>query len=110
MRNFVQPGNAVTVPSPRDVASGEGILIDRLFGVAGTDAPSGGELVLHCEGVYDLPKATGEAFTLGNRVYWDATDGECTTASEDNFLIGVCVEAAGSAAPILRVRLTGVLN
>lgn len=110
MRNFIQPGNAITVPSPRNIISGEGVLIDRLFGVAGADAATGHDLVLHCEGVYELPKATSQAFTLGSRVYWDAADGECTTTSEANFLIGVCVEAAGSAASSLRVRLTAVLN
>lgn len=110
MRNFVQPGHAVTVTAPRNVVSGEGVLIDRLFGVAGTDAASGADLVLHCEGVYDLPKSTSQAFTLGSRVYWDATAEQCTSTSESNFLVGVCVEAAGSAAPELRVRLSGVLN
>ena len=109
MRNFVQPGNAVTVPAPGATNSGSGVLIGHLFGVAGTDAAEGDDLVLHCAGVYDLPKVAEDAFTLGARVYWDGANDECTSTAEGNFLIGVAVAAAGSGASALRVRLADAL-
>ena len=38
MRNYVQPGNTVTVTAPYSVLSGAGVLVGSLFGVASTSA------------------------------------------------------------------------
>jgi predicted RecA/RadA family phage recombinase len=34
MKNFVQPGNTITLTAPYAVASGDGLLVGYIFGVA----------------------------------------------------------------------------
>lgn len=107
MKNFVQPGNTLTVPAPATVQSGDGVLIEDLFGVAAGNAGSGDPVDIVVAGVFDLPKVGSEAWDIGSRIYW--TGSACTTADEDNTLIGIAVAAVGtgSTETIGRVRLNG---
>jgi predicted RecA/RadA family phage recombinase len=41
MRNFIQNGDIITVAAPAAVASGDGVLVGTLFGIAVDDADSG---------------------------------------------------------------------
>ena len=41
MKNYVQPGNTITLTAPYDVASGDGLLVGSVFGVAAGDAREG---------------------------------------------------------------------
>jgi predicted RecA/RadA family phage recombinase len=106
MRNFVQPGNQITVAAPAAVASGEGVLIGDLFGVANGDAAIGADLVISTTGVFTLPKATTDAITVGAAVYWDADPGEVTVTATGNTLIGHAVTAAGNPSATVAVRLS----
>ena len=38
MKNFIQPGDSLTVSAPYAVTSGQGVLIGALFGIAAYDA------------------------------------------------------------------------
>lgn len=107
MKNFVQPGDVVTLAAPYDVASGAGLLVGSLFGVATGAALSGAEIETAMAGVYDLTKATGEAWTAGALVYWDDTAKNVTTTATANTLIGAALAAAASGATTGRVRLNG---
>ncbi|MEM7695303.1 MAG: DUF2190 family protein [Pseudomonadota bacterium] len=107
MRNFVQRGETITATAPTGgVASGDGVLIGKLFGVAAYSAAEGEAVELTTVGVFDLAKATG-AITWGARVYWDDTNNVVTTTASGNDLIGAAIEAAASDAATARVRLNG---
>ncbi|MBF0400807.1 MAG: DUF2190 family protein, partial [Magnetococcales bacterium] len=54
MRNFIQPGDTVTVVAPVAVNSGEGLLIGTLFGVAVATAAINTNVEMLTEGVVDL--------------------------------------------------------
>ena len=41
MRNYIQPGHAITLAAPYDVVSGAGLLVGSIFGVASHDALAG---------------------------------------------------------------------
>ena len=41
MRNFIQNGDTLTFTSPDPVASGQGVVMNALFGVAASAAPAG---------------------------------------------------------------------
>ena len=56
MRNYIQPGHAVTLLAPYDVVSGAGLLVGSIFGVASGDAVSGAEVEAQLTGVVDLEK------------------------------------------------------
>lgn len=106
MKNFVQPGDNLTLIAPAAIASGEALLIGAIFGVANAAAESGKPVVISTVGVFDLPKAAG-ALTQGQVVYWDATAENVTGTATDNTRIGVAVAAEGSASTKVNVRLNG---
>lgn len=109
MKNFVQPGNNITVPAPPGgVTSGDPILVGDLFGVATTTAAAGEDVAIATVGVYTLPKATTDDAAVGAALYWDDANGEVTTddASGANPFIGHAVTAAGNPSASVAVRLS----
>ena len=107
MKNYVQPGNAITLTAPYAVSSGEGLLVGSIFGVAAGTAALGETVEAALTGVYDLKKVASQAWAAGDKVYWDNTAKEATKITTSNTLIGVAVVAvAGGASDIIgRVRL-----
>lgn len=98
MKNYVDSGDTVTLTAPAAVASGAGVLIGSLFGVAQNAAENGASLVIVTKGVFDLTKVGSQAWTVGAKVYWDAGNARCTTVASGNTLIGVATEAVGNGA------------
>ncbi|SDL37013.1 DUF2190 family protein [Paracoccus chinensis] len=109
MKNFIAVGNVITVVAPAAVTSGQGMLVGSMFGVAARDAASGAEVELNLTGVFDLPKAASQAWTVGQRVYWDSTAKVATNVVGTNTLIGVATIPVGGTAGETtgRVRLNG---
>ena len=108
--NFIQPGDVVTVPAPSGgTVSGAGYVIGSLFGVATTTTAQTEPVALALTGVFDLPKAPSQAWTVGALIYWDAAEARCTTTASTNKIIGVAVAAVGAGAgeTVGRVRLNG---
>lgn len=105
--NFIQPGNVITIPAPAAIDSGAVVIVGSIIGVAAGDAASGAGLDLHTGGIWDLPKVSADAFTLGAVVYWDAVASLATVTATDNTKIGVAVAAAGNGAATVKVRLSG---
>jgi len=106
MKNFVQPGDIVTVTAPADVSSGTIVVVGTLFGVAATDAESGAAVEIKTSGVFALPKTSAQAWTEGAKIYWDGTAKEATTVSTSNTLIGHAVAAAANPSATGVVRLS----
>ena len=107
MKNYIQDGVNVTVAAPADVTSGAGVLVGTLFGVASTDAASGAQVAIVTTGVFELPKTTAQAWTVGAAIYWDNTNTVATTASSGNTLIGKALAAAANPSATGIVRLDG---
>ena len=107
-KNFIQRGAVVGVPAPRNVTSGELVVVGVLAGVAQHDALSGTPVEIATEGVFVLPKTSAQAWTVGAAIYVTPATGICTTASTaGNLLIGVALEAAANPTPSGVVRLNG---
>ena len=106
MKNFVQPGNQITVAAPATITSGEGVLIGDLFGVANGDAAIGADLVISTTGVFTLPKATTDDVAVGASLYWDDAEGEVTVTATENTFVGHAVAAAGNPSATVAVRLS----
>ena len=109
MKNFIATGNTLTITAEADIASGAGVLIGSIVGVATGPIANGAEGVINLTGVYDLPKTASQAWTVGAKVYWDNTAKACTTTVGSNTLIGIAVLAVGGGAGETtgRVRLNG---
>ncbi|MEO5347176.1 MAG: DUF2190 family protein [Magnetococcus sp. YQC-9] len=108
MKNYIQPGDIVTVIAPVAVNSGEGLLVGALFGVAVAAAAINTNVEMATTGVVDLPKAA-VAITQGVKLYWDNTAKNVTTTVATNTLIGCAIVAAAIGDATARVRLNGVV-
>jgi predicted RecA/RadA family phage recombinase len=109
MKNFIQPGSTITLSAPAAVASGAGVLVGAIFGIAAHDAGSGEPVETVTTGVFDLNKIGSEAWSVGDKVYWDDANTRATKIATDNTLIGVAIATVGSGADETtgRVRLNG---
>ena len=108
MKNFIQPGKMISILAAANVLSGAAVKAGVLFGVAAHDALSGEPLEIATEGVFELPKATGSAWSVGAAIYWNGT--ACTVATTaGNLLIGCAVIAAASGDTAGTVRLNGAV-
>jgi predicted RecA/RadA family phage recombinase len=107
MKNYVQSGAVLTLTAPYAVSSGGGALVGSIFGVAVGDVANGAVGEFQVEGVFDLAKETGTAWSVGDLIYWDNANKRCTKTSSGNKLVGVAVAAAASGAAVGQVRLNG---
>lgn len=107
MKNFVQPGDVLTVTAPADVASGDLVVVGSLFGVATASAKVGADLEVTAGGVYDMPKVSAQAWTQGAPVYWDPATKLVTSIAGSLTKIGVAAIVAANPSAVGRVRLNG---
>lgn len=101
MKNFVQPGDSITLPAPADVTSGGIVIAGALVGVAAADALTGEGVVIATRGVFDLPKGA-EVFAVGDEVEEAAGT---VTALDTGTRVGVVVAAAASGDATARVLI-----
>ncbi len=110
MRNFVMDGNTLTLTAPAVTGckSGDLIVVGAIAGVAAYDAAAGAEVEVTVEGMFTLPKASGQ-ITEGQKVFWSTTDSNVKNATGVGLSpIGVAVREAGTNDATCRVRLDGV--
>jgi predicted RecA/RadA family phage recombinase len=107
MRNYVQPGNVITLIAPANVSSGHGVLVGSMFGVAQFDALQNAEVECLVVGVVDIAKVSAQAWAAGDPIYWDDSAKLATTVAGANTLIGVAIEVAANPSATGRLRLNG---
>jgi len=105
--NYISSGDRINLVAPYAVASGAGALVGTVFGVALQTLANGVAGEFGIRGVWDLAKATGQAWTQGAALYWDNTNKNVTTTSAGNTKIGVAAQAQASGDTVGRVRLNG---
>lgn len=106
--NFIKRGDHLTFTAAANVASGGGVLLGTVLGVALTTVASGAKGEAAVTGVWELPKAAGAAMNAWTRPIWDTTTNAfiASGASTGDLLNGaVVVEDAVSAATKVKVRL-----
>jgi len=106
-KNYIQPGDTLTIPAPATVASGGVVIAGDIAGIAAGDAASGAPVDVVTRGVFALPKVGTAAFSLGAKVYWNSTSGLATATSSGNTLLGTAIAAAGSGVATVKVKLLG---
>lgn len=104
--NFKQSGGTLTLTPGADVASGTGYLFGTaLFGIALTDVASGSAGSFATEGVWQLPKTSALAISVGDRLYWDATNKVVNKTTSGQECIGVAVAGAVNPSATVLVKL-----
>jgi len=98
--NYIGPGSNVTVVMPYAATSGVGVQVGSgLFGVAAATYASGATGVIVREGIFTgLAKTsgTGEAFAVGDRLFWDNSTKKLTKTSTGNIQVGICLETVAT--------------
>ena len=107
MKNYVQDAETIEVPAPYDVASGGGFLVGALFAIALVAAATGELVRGKRRGAYTLPKATGTAWAIGDKLYWDNTNKVLTKTASGNTLVGAALAVAASGDTSGIALLTG---
>lgn len=114
MKNFRQSGNVLSVAAAAAaVAAGQVSIVGTHIGVAATPAAIGEPYELNLDGVYEVPKATGAAWTQGQALMWDASAGAFaavgTPASGDVTAAGLTAWAAAASSDATGlVRFAGI--
>lgn len=104
--NFVQNGKDLDITAGSNgIAAGDIYISGGLIGVAKSDIPANTAGAISTEGVYDVVKNTGVAFTIGADVYWNASSGYAQGSAADMTKIGIAVAEAGSAATIVKTKI-----
>jgi predicted RecA/RadA family phage recombinase len=104
MKGYIQHGKSLTLTAPvGGVVSGAGLFIGSSFGVAVISAPAGQDFEFLTEGVVILPKATGEAFTEGQLLFWNGA--ALTGIAQSSGRVGFATAAAATAATAAIVKL-----
>ena len=109
MKNYTQHGDIVTVAAPYAVASGDGLLVGALFGVATSAAVNGAEVEAMTDGTVRITALSTDTGSIGAKVYWDNTNKRVTTTASGNTLIGCLMAAKTNGETAATVRLNGTV-
>jgi predicted RecA/RadA family phage recombinase len=111
MKNSIQPGETLTLVAPAALTSGQLFRVGLIAAVASAAALSGAEVEGLTAGVFDVPKAGSQAWTVGQAIYGVGTTTlvATTATTSGNIFLGVAVAAVGSGAgeTVGRIRLNG---
>jgi predicted RecA/RadA family phage recombinase len=107
MDNYVQKGNTLTLTAPYALASGDGFQVGAIFAVALADALISTAVEGQTEGVFTLAKTSAQAWTVGQKIYWDNSNKRCDTDGTVGMLIGAATAVAANPSAIGQVRLNG---
>lgn len=107
MKNHIQKGDVITVAAPYALASGQGVKVAGLFGVAAVDASTGTSVEVVRKGVFDLTALQSDGGAQGARAYWDDAARRITTTAGGNVLVGCLATAKIVSDGTARVLLDG---
>lgn len=107
MNNYKQQGHTLTLTAPYLRTSGEGALIGSIFGIATGDVASGAAGEFQTVGVFELAKTSAQAWTEGQKIYWDDTNKRCDNDGTVGQLIGAATAAADNPSSTGYVKLNG---
>jgi len=106
MDNFVQKGEILDLDPGATVAAGTGHLFGTaLFGVAVVDAVSGTPSSFITEGVVTIAKTSALAISVGDRLFWDATNSVVNKTATAQQYVGIAVAAAANPSPTVSMKL-----
>jgi predicted RecA/RadA family phage recombinase len=110
MITFVQEGDVLDLDPGATVATGTGCLFGAaLFGVAAVDAVSGTASSFVVRGVVTIAKTSALAISVGDRLFWDATNKVVNKTSTAQQQVGIAVAAADNPSSTVKMLLMPAL-
>ena len=108
--NYLHPGNALTLVAAATITSGSVVVVGDCVGIAANDGASGDEVTVHVEGVFEVPKTAGTAWSLGDSLDFDVSASAfhkgLTEAAGDVSNCAVAAASAAAGATTAAVKLT----
>lgn len=104
-KNYVKPGDHIAFTATANVASGGGVAIGVLLGVALVAVANGATGEAAIKDVWELPKLSGAVITAGARLTWDVSAGEfILTSPATGDLVGCAVAVEGAGSGVTKVK------
>lgn len=103
--NYIQEGDVLTLTAPYTVTSGQGAQVGSQFAVALKDITNATEGEFATSGVWSLAKTSAQAWTVGQKIYWDNSNKRCDSDGTVGILIGVATAAAANPSSTGNVKL-----
>jgi predicted RecA/RadA family phage recombinase len=111
MINYVQEGKTLSLTPGANVAAGAGYLFGTtLFGVATSAVTSGVSGEFQTEGVIEIAKTSALAISVGDLLYWDATNSVVNKTTSSQRAVGQAVAAAANPSATVKMKLFGGLT
>src|SRR5574340_48127 len=106
MNNYIQDGDVLTLTPGAAVVAGVGYLFGTgLFGVAVADVVISTPGAFRTEGVVEIAKTSALAISVGDRVFWDATNKCVNKTSAGQQCVGIAVEGVGTPSATVKIKL-----
>lgn len=105
MINRISDGHSVLYTASADIESGAVVPLVTMCGIAATDIANGASGTVSLEGVYTVPKTTGEVWAIGTALYLVVATGALTSTASTNIPFGTAHAAAVSGATSGQARL-----
>jgi len=106
MKNYVQDGDTLPLTPSAAVASGVGFLFGTsLFGVATADVAINTPGEFQTDGIVDIAKTSALAITVGDRLFWDATNKVVNKTLTAQQCVGIAVADAANPSATVRMKL-----
>lgn len=90
------------------------LVVGDMVGIAGTDIEPGATGVIYVCGVFEMPKSTDAAISMGTKVYFDGTGvteeqnaEESETVTVNNTFLGYAAADAAATDSVVIVKLIG---
>lgn len=105
----VQPGNVIELTAPvGGVTTGVPVLIGSLLVIPQVTAIATAKFNALVTGVVTMAKTSAQAWTEGQKVYWDDGNSRADSAATVGMLIGVAAKVAANPSATGTIRLNGV--
>ena len=108
MKNYIGPGNTLTLVAPAGgVTSGVPVIIGSQFVIPKVTAPEGSTFAAERKGIFSLAKKAEDTPAQCAKAYWSSANSELTTTASGNKLVGVFESAGVADQTEINVLLTG---
>jgi len=108
-RNYINDGAFINFTAAADIASGQGVVVGSVLGVALESVKTGAVGGAAIFGAFELPKLAGADIAQGDPLIWDVDAGEFIVASPDAgdlLNCAIAIDAAGTGTTTVRARLS----
>ncbi|MDR3165280.1 MAG: DUF2190 family protein [Synergistaceae bacterium] len=87
------------------ITVGDVVPLGTFCGIAEIGIPVGEIGTVAITKVWDVPSVSGTAFSVGDTLYWNASNKQATKTPANNMPLGVCVAPKASGQSVARVKI-----